>query len=251
MIQFEQIPKPPLDLRNAYLHSLMEPQELYLEMHVEAGKTLWIDNIAYAVRCGKKLVELYVVPAEADRLVEIFSAALVASNATGVLCKSYDTQMLYAALSKSVSVQSGGLLFRRIVDLSFQPRQDVSFRQGTADDADVIFSFNDDFFQSFDEIKSYAASNGLFVLEKDGIAIGCGIGKPVIENRPDIDIGMLVANEHRRNGYGAHIISFLKNHYLEQGLRPICGCSIDNIGSQRALRNAGFVSEHRLLEISF
>ncbi len=251
MIRFEQIPKPPTDLRNAYLDSLVEPQELYLEMQVKAGKTWCLDDVAYAVQCGKKLVELYVVPEQSDRLIEIFEAAMAAGNASGVLCKSFDTQMLYAAFSSSASVRPGGLLFRRIVDGSFAARNDVSFRQGTDGDAEVIFSFNDEFFQSLDEIKSYAASRGLFVLEKDGVAIGCGIGKPVIEDRPDIDIGMLVAKEHRRNGYGGHIISFLKHHYLDRSLRPICGCSIDNIGSQMALRNAGFVSEHRLLDISY
>jgi len=251
MTRFEQSQKPPTKLRNAYLDILLEPQELYLEMHVEAGATWYLDDVAYAVQCGKKLVELYVVTEQADRLTEIFAAAMAASNASSVLCKSYDTQMLYAALSKPAMVRPVGLLFRRIADPSFSLRENVSFRQGTVDDAEVIFSFNEEFFQSLDEIRSYAVSDGLFVLEKDGDAIGCGIGKPVIEDRPDIDIGMLVANEHRRNGYGAHIISFLKSHYLERGLRPICGCSIDNIGSQLALQNAGFVSEFRLLEISY
>lgn len=250
MIQLEQIPRPPADLRNAYLDDLLEPQELYLEMHVEAGTTWCIADVAYVVQCGKKLVELYVVPEQSDRMVEIFDAALIATGASSVLCKSYDTQMLYGALSKPSTVRPGGLLFRRITDSSFTPREDAAFRQGHVEDADTIFSFNDDFFQSIDEIQSYAESGGLFVLEKDGEMIGCGIGKPVVEKRPDIDIGMLVASAHRRNGFGAHIISFLKHRYLEQGLRPICGCSIDNTGSQRALRNAGFVSEHRLMEIS-
>ena len=251
MIRFEQIDCPPADMRNAYLDSLLEPQELYLEMHVEAGRTWCIPEIAYAVQCGKKLVELYVVPDQANRVIEIFDSAMITSGASGVLCKSYDTQLLYGALSKPSSVHPGGLLFRRISDRTYTPREDATFRQGNIDDAELIFTFNDEFFQSLDEIRQYAVSDGLFVLEKDGGAIGCGIGKRVVENRSDIDIGMLVANEHRRNGYGAHIISFLKNHYLEQALRPICGCSIENTGSQRALMNAGFISEHSLVEITY
>ena len=251
MIRFDQIAKPPANMRGAYLDSLAEPQELHLEMHVDAGMVLWVENFGYAVQCGKKLVELYIVSERASQLVEFFDAVMNASGATSVLCKSYDTQMMYAALSKPAEVQPRGLLFRRIANATFEPRQDVTFRQGTVDDAEAILGFNDDFFQSLGEIENYAAIDGLFVLEKEGTAIGCGIGKPVIADRPDIDIGMLVAAQHRKNGYGAHIISFLKKYYLEQGTRPICGCSIDNIGSQRALRNAGFVSEHRLLEITF
>ena len=85
MIQFEQIDRPPRHLRKAYLDSLLEPQELYLEMHVEAGETWCIPDMAYAVRCGKNLVELYVVPEQIDRLIDIFDAAMIASGASSVL----------------------------------------------------------------------------------------------------------------------------------------------------------------------
>ena len=251
MITLKKIASPPTELRNAYLDSLLEPQELYLEMHVKAGNTWHLNDLAYAVACESKLVEFYVAPQETHRVVEIFDAAMTSSSASAVLCKSYDTQMLYAALSKPATVRTGGFLFRRIVDKSFVPRKDVSFRNGTDADAETIYRFNDDFFQSLEEIKTYASTDGLFVLERDGEAVGCGIGKPVVDDRADIDIGMLVANQHRRNGYGRHIIAYLKDHYLRKNIRPICGCSIDNIGSQQALNNAGFVSEHRLLEISY
>ena len=251
MVTLKKVASPPAKLRNAYLDSLLEPQELYLELQVAAGNAWHLDDVAYAVACGSKLVEFYVAPQEAHRVVEIFDAAMKTTNASTVLCKSYDTQMLYAALAKPATVRPSGLLFRRIANTSFKPRKDVSFRYGTDTDATTIYSFNDGFFESLEEIKAYASIDGLFVLEREGEAVGCGIGKPVVDNRPDIDIGMLVAKQHRRNGYGGHIIALLKDHYVKKNMRPICGCSIDNVGSQQALKNAGFVSEHRLLEISY
>lgn len=251
MVRFEKAHYPPAALRADYLNSLAEPQELYLQALVETGETLLLDDYAYAVVCDGRLVEFYVAPPQADRIVEIFKAVMKVSGASTVLAKSYDTQLLFAAFADKASVHSVGLLFRRIVDKSFVPRDEVAFRQGTAADAMSIYAFNDEFFESVEEIQEYAALDGLFVLEQEGETIGCGIGKPVIEKRPDIDIGMLVSMPYRRKGYGAHIIAYLKNYYLNQGLRPICGCSIDNVGSQRALRNAGFVSEHRVLEISY
>lgn len=251
MSMLKKIAFPPADLRNAYLDSLLEPQELYLEMYVEAGEAWLFDDVAYAVACEGKLVEFYVDPQEAHRVVEIFDAAMRASNASTVLCKSYDVQLLFAALAKPATIRPGGLLFRRIDNASFLPRKDVSFRRATDADAEAIYRFNDGFFQSLEEIRAYASIDGLFVLERDGDVVGCGIGKPVVDGRSEIDIGMLVAEQHRRNGYGGHIIEFLKDHYLRKNMRPICGCSMDNIGSQQAIRNAGFVSEHRLLEISF
>ncbi len=148
MNTLKKIASPPAELRNAYLDSLLEPQELYLEMLVEAGKAWHLDDVAYAVACGSKLVEFYVAPQEAHRVVEIFDAAMTASNASTVLCKSYDTQLLYTALAKPATVRPGGLLFRRIANTSFISRKDVSFRLGTNTDAETIYSFNDDFFQS-------------------------------------------------------------------------------------------------------
>ena len=166
MFKFEQCTAPPAHLRSAYLDTLLEPQELYLELQVEAGKTWCLGDTAYAIACGKKLVELYVTPQEENHLVEIFTSAMTASNASSVFCKSYDTQMLYAALAKPAKVRPGGLLFRRITNPAYSPREEVSFRQGTVDDAELIYSFNDGFFKSLDEIMSYASSEGLSVLEK-------------------------------------------------------------------------------------
>jgi hypothetical protein len=48
-------------------------------------------------------------------------------------------------------------------------------------------------------------------------------------------------------GYGTYIVSHLKRDLLSKGLRPICGCAIGNTGLLRAVRNAGFTSDHRLL----
>ena len=251
MIHFEPVAVPPASLRQCYLDTLAEPQELYLEQRVSRGATWCLADCAYAVVLDEMLVEFFVVPEATPRLVEIFDAAMGTTGASEVLCKSFDTQLLFAALSREARVTSRGLLFRRIEDRTFMDRDGVAFRRGTVSDATRVLEFNDDFFVDVQEIKDYAAIEGLFLLHQGHKIVGCGIGKPVIAGRPDIDIGMLVAPEYRRRGYGAHIISFLKSHYLGKRLRPICGCSIDNIGSHCALRNAGFVGEHRLLQISY
>jgi len=125
MIHFETLNRPPANLREAYLNGLEEPQELFLEVHVEAGSAWCLDDSAYAVVCGSKLVEFYVAPHEAHRAVEIFDAAMQASGASSVLAKSYDSQLL-----------------------NFEPRTDVALRKETGADAQSILRFNDDFFES-------------------------------------------------------------------------------------------------------
>ena len=72
--------------------------------------------------------------------------------------------------------------------------------------------------------------------------------RQVVPGRDDIDIGMVVGPEHRHRGYGSYIVAHLKSLCLSNGWRPICGCSIDNLGSQRTLERAGFASSHNLVE---
>ncbi len=251
MDKFFEAPISAIEMRNTYLDCLAAPQGLYVEHLVSTGRAWRLGDLAYAVVCDGTLVEFFVDPKETRQLVEIFDMAMRQTGASTVLCKSFDTQLMYVALSRPAHITTVGFLYRHIADPHFEPRDDVSFIAGSLSDADTIFGFNDDFFEDIQEIQDYAESGGLFLLKKAGEIIGCGIGKSVIEARPDIDIGMLVAPMHRRHGFGSHIIAFLKDHYLQQGLRPICGCSVDNIGSQRALNNAGLVSEHRLLQISY
>ena len=240
---------PPAHLREQYLDSLTQPQEMFLEKLVATGDTWQVDDEAYAVVSGDTLVELFLAGDDSNRLLALFDEVMQASAATAVLCKSYDRQLLFAALSRSVRVTPTGLLFRKVVDPTFRSRADLRLREGLVDDADVIAGFDDGFFEDVEEIRESARADQLVVLESGDGVVGCGVAKPVIAGRIDIDIGMLVAPAQRGKGYGSHIIEYLKSECLRKGLRPICGCAVENVASQRALTNAGFVCEHRLLAI--
>lgn len=242
---------PPQGLRDCYLDSLPEPQEHFFESRVAAGTTWIAGDIAYAVTNGDSLVELYVVESQRHRLVSLFNEIMSLSGVSKVLCKEFDRPLLHASLSRPARVSPFAFLFRKIADTTFQPLPDIHFRNGSAEDAQAILAFDDGFFHGAEEIVEYVQHDGLFVLELNKTIVGCGIAKPVIRGRPDIDIGMLVAPDHRNKGYGTHIVSFLKDHYLQQGKRPICGCGADNIASQRTLTNAGFTSEYHGLQITY
>ncbi len=239
----------PAELRARYLDSLPEPQEMFVENLVANGTVWQLSDGGYAVVNGTSLVGFF-TPSNSDT-VELLAQVMRASGAVQVMCKSFDRQLLDAALPHSRGVRTTGLLFRRIAQDGYSPRPDCAIRPGDDDDAEAIMAFDDGFFDGADEVRKFAAINGLFVLKSHDAIVGCGVAKRVIPGRPAVDIGMLVAPAHRRGGYGAHIIAFLKDHTLRSGLRPICGCAFDNIGSQRTLHNAGFRSDHALLRIDY
>jgi GNAT superfamily N-acetyltransferase len=249
MLHFLETAAPPETLRQAYLDGLREPQELYLERLVSSGRTWRYGQVAYAVANHGRLVEFFVAASHAAQIGALFDAAMTASGARSVLCKSFDTQLLLAALLHPAEVTPTALLFRRIADPSFAPQEALTFRSGSIDDVAAIASLDDGFFEGVSEIQSYVQAGGLFLLSAHGEFAGCGIATPVITSRADIDVGMWVVPNHRRKGYGSHIAAYLKHRYLCKGLRPICGCSTANIASFRALNAAGFPSEHRILQI--
>ena len=216
------------------------------------GTTLTYGDSAYAVVAGDTLVEIFASPDSTGILVELFQLVVAEHAIKKVLCKSYDIQLLYAAFSSEAKVETGGYLFRHVVDVPCASTRDrVVFRAGIPADIDSIIRINDNFFENDDEVISYLECDGLFVIEVKNEVVGCGTGKAVVPGRDDIDIGMLVAQEHRNKGLGQHIVRCLKDHYLQLGLRPICGCGASNHASKKTLEKAGFVSDHRLLSISY
>jgi len=67
------------------------------------------------------------------------------------------------------------------------------------------------FFDGADEIRQYLEFDRLFILDTAGGApVGCGVARPVLANGRDVDIGMVVAPDARRRGYGTFIMSHLK-----------------------------------------
>lgn len=251
MFNFQRLERPPSWLRQQYLSQLVEPQELYLERLVAEGVVWSCKKIAYAIVVEDTcLLEFFIVPAWTNKAEQIFDAMLLCTGVGQILCKSYDQPLLALGMARSLAVKRIGNLFRQISDPTFTAREQWIFRPAVGVDLMMLAEKNDGFFDSEDEILAYANAGGLFVLRVQGRDVGCGLAMPVIAGRGDIDIGMWVMPEYRGRGYATHIIEYLKHHFLMRGMRPICGCDIENTASYRALTSAGFISEHQILEIT-
>ncbi len=66
---------------------------------------------------------------------------------------------------------------------------------------------------------------------------------------PYADVGMVVAHAYRGRGLGSAMLVHLKEHCSAAGWVPICSCAADNGASKRAIEKAGFLSEHRMVEV--
>jgi len=240
--------------RRQYLDSLIEFQELYLELIISEGTFYQIefDNAAcgYCIvnKSRTALVEFHTrfdnLFVNRDILKEICTRLKLAS----VFCKSFDLPLLNAVMLISNSFKIEGFHFRKCVAGGTPPRKEIVEREATADDAKTLEAINDTFFESNTEIGYYLKNRNLTIFEQpDGRPLGCGLLLQVVRGYPYVDLGMLVNPEFRRGGIGTYIIGRLTTICRSQNKIPICGCAFDNEASYRTLTRAGFIPQYELL----
>ena len=103
----------------------------------------------------------------------------------------------------------------------------------------------------FEDLKGYTqslmAEHQIFVLREQGELMAtseCRISKT---QKPYADLGMIVAEKHRRKGVASYILTRTKEFCYERNTIPICSCEADNVGSKKAILNAGFSSKDRII----
>lgn len=91
----------------------------------------------------------------------------------------------------------------------------------------------------------------LLVLEQGEFWLGLGEFRRSASQPDVVDIGMMVSPEYRGRGLATEILRRLARWGLEEGLRPICSTTVDNVASRKAIVRAGFSADHRIVDIWF
>jgi len=237
------------DLRQEYLDSLMESQELFLELMVrEAQPFALLDGdtlVGYFFEgTDHTLIEYYVCPACFAYVDTIFGVIVMERGIHTVYCKSFDHLLLSCCLDMQKKMESLGYLFREYekppaLSLSKRPLSatfnNITTRLATKADEAYISEINEEIFDHPHEITETIENDNLLIFQR------------TIAGRPEFDIGMLVNREFRRQGYGAFILGYLMNYCEEHGYRPTAGCAIENLASRRCLERAGYKAQYRML----
>jgi GNAT superfamily N-acetyltransferase len=244
---------PPGDLRVRYLASLPEPQIHYVEKRVVAGRAVVIgpptSPLAYAVVHDGAVVEFFADQA-LPGLSEAFFAAAAHGGASSAVMKSYDALALAAVSGRVATVAAIGINCTNWSDERFDPPTGFRARIAVAADDATMLAIGPGLFETADEVRQHLAAREARIYELDGAPIGCGLRTPVHRGADAFDLGVGVLPEWRGRGFGEHIVRDLKLNCLrELGVRPTCGCAVENIASRRTLENAGFLTEHRVLEL--
>ena len=246
---FARVPAPPAALRRAYLDALPEPQEWFLEELVRGGEAWQLGEAGYAVFHGDRLVEFYATTlAEGPALLRALTRHRPFG---GGLCKSFDAGLMGAAKALGWQSVETGFLFRKRVPVVLPRPARVELAQARRVELNEVWTTGPDFYDSMAEVEQLFQEGGLWVASDGMQIVGSAVTLAIDDTGAVVDIGMVVRPERRGAGLGSAIVGALADQLERTGKRPICGCGPSNHASKGALENAGFVSEHRLVHLSF
>lgn len=243
-------------LRNEYLKSLPGFQELFLELMVpDSDKHLILEQdekIGYALVTKKNtLMEFFISERYSTESFGILNRIVTLLPVNNILCKSFDHLLASCCFRSSYPYAPIGVLYRDFLDRGIVVSDELGAKRADESLAKTIMQQKDCFeelFETEDFLRSFLCRDHVFLFYRNDNLVGCGTALRTHPEWNYCDLGVWVKSEFRKQGIGAQIITFLRKFALENSFRPTCGCSIDNIASQKTLEKAGFISRHSLIE---
>lgn len=244
-------------LRALYLDGLLGAQEALLEVAVCEGDCLRLvvreQTAGYAVVRAGTLLEFFLLEAYLPKSHVIFRKLVQEARLERALVKSFDHVLLSCALDIQVAVKVLGILVRELVkrDLPRLPGIQYTQRGARGKDLSRLLAVEGNVFDDAARLSAAIAAGWVRVFERGDHLVGFGLLKPVVAERAQVDVGLVVDKPFRGRGYAAYLLRDLIDFCEAQGLQPISGCAAGNSASINLGLRVGFVSRYRLLELRF
>jgi predicted acetyltransferase len=241
--------------RYEYFTSLIEFQELYLELMVRKSDyyLLQVENkeIGYTIINNEGvLIEFYVASGYVPDSNIIFKFLLKELSVSNIYCKTFDSLLLSSCVLNSLSYSVIGVLFRDYTRAKVE--KDVSLQMVKIDLSSIEILLRQDeslkeLYETEELLIEFIENENVFIFYKNNELIGCGM---VIKTNKDwdfCDLGVWVNRKQRGNGFGAQILLNLREFAVNNNLKPSCGCAIDHLASRKTIEKSGFVSRYQLI----
>lgn len=239
-------------MRNDYLGSLPEFQELYLELMVPGADFYTIGSntqiIGYVIISDRVLIEFYLIGKFIPYCPEIFKQIIKRLSGGSIYCKSFDSLLLNCCLVQSLHYKLIGEHYRDFYITDIAISKNLNYRMAIEEDIPFLLKQEDGLYETPDELNMFTRGQNISMFYNGAEFIGCGFLIKVHPGWDYYDIGMWVHPSFRNKGYATQIISVLKGICLNNNWKPVCGCDINNIASQKTLEKCGFFSKHKLIE---
>jgi len=250
-------------LRDNYLRTLVAPMDGMWESVVIARAAFW-DIRDHGRHAGhaclgpdNDLLRFHLAGEYRARAQEIFRWFVAAHGIRRAIAGTIEPPYLFLCLDVQTGIALHSYLFRdnaRVAAPSGLGGRIV--REATEGEFDVLARFyraNTD--GPGDWIEAFLRARlergelvGLY--DRQGV-VATGECIPSGAQAPYADLGVVVAHAYRGRGVGTAMLVHLKERCYDAGWQPICSCAAANRASKRAIEKAGFISEHRMVEVVF
>lgn len=258
MIQVEKVTSPEerFILNKEYIKTLASPIDGYWE-NVIIGNSQCYIIIYNGKKAGhffvdskKTLVQFYTFTEYFIHAPEIFEYIIANNIAENATVSTKETEFLSLCLDYQKNISIDCYLFTDNKNIKYELAnfKDVSFKLAKSNDIVTIKAKCDPAFEGYYE--DLIENNQLFVLYSGDILLGIGEFRIFKSNEQYGDIGMIVAEEYRKKGIGAYIITQLKEHCYMNNLKPMACCNPKNIASRKTLEKSGFIANHRIIYVT-
>jgi GNAT superfamily N-acetyltransferase len=246
--------------RDYYLKELAYSQGLNTEENVWESQyykikinSAWVGYIC--VDSEKTLWEFYLIKSALIYSQDVFKFLIDMNYIVAAESKSYDHLLLSLCFDFHKKAACNAYLFRDDTDVKYSLSEfdNIRIRLATTEDFKSLSEINRfaegvDFFYNLEE---EIRKEEIFIFHWDNELLGAGTCKKICDSLNYYDIGMIVAEKHRKKGLGTYIILKLKEYCYNNNQSPVCECYYFNYSSKKTLEKAGFISNHRMIRFEF
>ena len=250
-------------MRDDYLRTLVAPMDGMWESTAITHAAFWeIQDRGqhagyFCIDSNNYLLRFHLLENYQARAQEIFHWVISTYGIQHAITSTIESLYFSLCIDIQKSIALHSYLFRdnKRIELSFS-LSDSIFRKAEERELDDIVHFyrantegSGEWIEGF--VHKRLNCEELFVLHNRQILVAAGECIPSQKQIPYADLGIVVAQSYRGRGLGSSMLTQLKKHCYETGWKPICSCAANNQSSKKAIEKAGFISDQRMVKITF
>jgi len=255
-----------LDLKAEYLRSLAAPMDGMWEAGFINPSPHWEIRHGgeqagyYAANSEGTLLQFYVLPAFEKHGRTLFDHVIAQDSVTQAVVSTIDPAFLSFCLDVQTKVTVHTYLYETHAEVrpEHPKAEDVGLRLIEAPELHRTISFQQACLGGDKDLSGWLRGYSTNLIEREELFALCredewlGLGEYRRSDSQEgvVDLGMMVAPEHRGKGWATYILQLLCARSAGHGLHAICSTRVENLGAQKAILRAGFISRHRILRVA-
>ncbi len=253
------------DLKASYRKGLVAPMDGMWDTGFTDPAPHWEIRVGddqagyYAANDEGALLQFYVRPALAKQTQAIFDEVIAQDSLTHAMVSTIDPAFLSLCLdvNDSVTVHTYMYEVHTETPASHPAAAGLDFRLTQTAELDRVVAFQESCVDSKQDLTGWLQEYSANLIQRRELHVLCreddwlALGECRRSDTQDgvADLGMMVGPANRREGWATYVLALLRAQCATQHLRAICSTRVENVGAQKAIVRAGFMSRHRIMKV--